>query len=311
MRTFLFKLTILIFFASSAITQNISNYERLNLNNWACNDGRRQSPIDLNEKSSNFTLNYSIIYENYKSFEDVVLTFQNPLLEISDKVNLLNNSKDKGYVVLTLNGFLHKYDLEKIVINTPSEHFLNGIEADLEMSFIHRKDIDYETEVNSFKKNTDINQYLIISFLYSVNGTNSDTGFIDNVRNYYNALGVTENTVGMKFDVFNSGLIKDKRFYLYSGSETVAPCSETHLHYVVADVYKISQESVNFYKNRYQFKYNNLDENQISPNFRKSISPLNGRPVYRNFYANETEFDSSTSFIKNSLLLIFLTLLIL
>ena len=284
MRTFLFKLTILIFFASSAITQNISNYERLNLNNWACNDGRRQSPIDLNEKNSNFTLNYSIIYENYKSFDDVVLT---------------------------LNGFLHKYDLDKIVINTPSEHFLNGIESDLEMSFIHRKDIDYETEVNSFKKNTDINQYLIISFLYSVNGTNSDTGFIDSVRNYYNALGVTENTVGMKFDVFNSGLIKDKRFYLYSGSETVAPCSETHLHYVVADVYKISQESVNFYKNRYQFKYNNVDENQVSPNFRKSISPLNGRPVYRNFYANETEFESSTSFIKTSLLTIFLILLIL
>lgn len=310
MKSFLVKVLFIIAITSIALTQNISNYERENLNNWACNEGRRQSPIDLMTNNSTFSLNYSIVYENYKSFDDVVLTFQNPLLEISDKLNLLNNSKDKGYVVLTLNGFLHKYDLEKIVINTPSEHFINGLENDLEMSFIHRKDLDYNSEVNSFKPNTDINQYLIISFLYSVNGTYSDSGFIDSVRNHYHALGVTENTVGMKLDVFNSGLIKDKRFFLYSGSETVAPCSETHLHYVVADIYKISQESVNFYKNRYQFKYNN-ELNGDFNNYRKSISPLNGRPVYRNFYANETEFDNSNSYIKTSIMVLILILLVL
>lgn len=294
----IFKLTVFITMLFKTILNQGMNYEQTNLNNWSCSVGRRQSPISLKSSNSTYTQNFSLVYDNYQSLENVVVTLKNNVLEINTKTSLLTGNKNKGYIVFDHGGYYYKFNLEKIVIHVPSEHEIDGYKPDIEVMYYHRKDLDYNPTINQYKKLPDISEYLIISTLYAVNGTESDGGLLNNLRNYYYATGVTVNSFGMNLDIIPSGIIRDNKFYLYKGSDTLYPCDETHIRYVVADIYSVSQETVEFYKNAYASKYEGTT-------FAKSIAELNGRHVYRNFYANLTEANPS-SIVKLSLFASFL-----
>lgn len=296
----LISLFLIVTIIKSILSQGL-DYTTTNLNNWACSVGKRQSPINLMPSNSTYTNNVSLVYENYLSLDNVVLSFKNNILEINNKNSLLTNNNDKGYVVLDYAGYYYKFNLEKIYVHTPSEHSIDGVFADLEVHYYHRKDLDYTPTTNQYKKLPDVSEFLIISILYSANGTQSDGGFIDNLRNYYYPTGITVNSFGLTLDIIPSGLIRDKRFFFYKGSETAFPCDETHMRYVVADIYSIKQESIQFYKKAYASKY-------VGGSFTKSISQLNGRSIYRNFYANTTEFASNSNFLSLNLMLFFIFL---
>lgn len=278
------------------------NYTSNVLNNWACSTGRRQSPLALNSTNSTYTNNFSLVYENYLAFENVVLTFSEGLLQIGDKQNLLAGTTNKGYVVFDYGGYYLKFNLEKIVVHVPSEHKIDGYFPDIEVQYYHRKDLDYVSTVNKYKTLPDISESLVISTFYSVNGTHSDSGLLESLTNFYFASGVTINSFGVPLNIIPEGIIRDKKFYFYKGSDTMYPCNENHLRYVISDVYGISQAAVQFYQNAYQSRY-------IGNKFAKPLADFNGRVIYRNFYANSTEFNSS-SWIKLNAFLISLIALI-
>jgi carbonic anhydrase len=240
-----------------------------------------QSPIALNQSQSNYTGDISLVYERYTNLDNVMLTFKDNVLQIGDKVSLLGGTNNKGYVVLDYSGFYYKYDLQYIYVHVPSDHTIDGYNTEVEVQFYHLKDFTYSPSLNDYKKSPDMNHYLIISVLYAVNGTASDSGFLDSLKNYYVQGEVSANNFGTTLDIFGTGLIKDKKFYLYRGSDHVSPCSETHLHYVVAETYAVDQTTVTFLNNKYSTKYSSFTS--------KPLSPLYGRSVLRNFYANETE----------------------
>jgi len=290
-----FKITI--YFALLIKSIFSQTYEETNLNNWSCSSGRRQSPVSLKTWNSTYTSNFSLVYDNYKSLDNVVVTFQNDVLEIDTKASLLSGTHDLGYIVFDHGGYYYKFNLEKIVIHVPAEHEVDGYTPDIEVLYYHKKDLDYDPSINQYKKLPDISEYLIISTLYAVNGTESDGNVLDNLRQYYFATGVTINSFGMNLDIIPSGLIRDNKFYLYKGSDSLYPCDETHIRYVVADIYKINQETVEFYRNAYASKFE-------GSRFAKSLAELNGRTVYRNFYANATEVNSSL-FMKVNMLATF------
>lgn len=296
---------IIITLSSYIFSQNTGNtlygYNEVNLDHWSCDLGRRQSPINLRDNNSTYSNEFNIVYDHYKSFEDIFVTFRNNQLQIVDKQVLLNpnSSTDMGYLVLSYKGFYFKFNLEKITINVPSEHLINGVPSDLEIHFTHKKDLDYVNTANEFKRRPDISQNLVISILYSVSGTESDNNFLDLLTSHYR-VGGTVNTFGLSFDIIESGLIRDKKFYFYSGSDNISPCDETHLHYVVADEYKLNQQSLDFYRDRYEAQFDGTKSS-----FSKPISELFGRNVTRNFYNDTLEFAESSSFMSLSWMMIF------
>lgn len=280
---FLLNIIIIVFLSclNLVFLQSLLSYSNSNLNFWACREGRLQSPIALNQSYSNYTNDISLVYERYTNLQNVVLTFKDNILQIGDKVSLLGGANNKGYVVLDYSGFYYKYDLQNIYVHVPSEHSIDGYRTEVEVQFYHTKDFSYNPPLNEYKRSPDVSHYFIISVLYAVNGTASDSGFLDSLRSFYFQGNINANSFGTSFDIFGTGLIRDKKFYIYRGSDHVAPCSETHLHYVVAEPYKVAQATVDLLKGAYSKKYNSYDA--------KPLANLNGRAVHRNFYANETE----------------------
>lgn len=277
------NIVIVIFLSclNLALLQSLLSYSNTNLNFWACREGRLQSPIALNTTESNYTNDISLVYERYTNLQNVVLTFKGNVLEIGDKISLLGGANNKGYVVLDYEGYYNKYDLQNIYVHVPSEHSIDGYKTEVEVLFYHTKDFTYSPPLNQYKRNPDISHYFVVSVLYAVNGTASDSGFLDSLRSFYNAGSINANSFGTNLDIFGTGLIRDKKFYIYRGSDHVSPCSETHLHYVVAEPYKVSQATVDFLKTAYSNKYSSYAA--------KPLAALQGRYVYRNFYADVTE----------------------
>ena len=151
--------------------QNLKSYADTNLDFWACREGRLQSPIALNKTYSNYTNDISLVYERYINLQNVVLSFDQNILQIGDKVSLLGGENNKGYVVLDYNGFYYKYDLKNITVHVPSEHSIDGYRTEVEVQFFHTKDFTYNPPLNQYKKSPDVSHYFIISVLYAVNGT--------------------------------------------------------------------------------------------------------------------------------------------
>jgi len=302
------SLSILTFFVTITLLINIyicqdKDYNKIILNNWSCNIGRRQSPIALKADNSTQSDQYNLVYDNYKSFDNVVITFNNNLLEISDRSSLLSDSTDKGFVIFSYEGYMYKFNLEKIVVHVPSEHEVEGYKPDIEVEYFHRKDLDYVSTVNYNRKLPDVSEYLVVSTLYAINGTQSDNDFLEKLQQYYYSTGITSNYLGMNLDLISSGIMRAKRSFFYKGSDTQYPCNESHFRIVIADIFKVSQTTVDFYRSAYKSRYS-------GDTFAKSIAPLNGREIYRNYYASKTEFNSSKRITIN-LFVCFLSLMLL
>ena len=280
-----------------------ADYDKVVLDNWSCSAGRRQSPITLRADNSTQSDQYNLVNDNYKSFDNVILTFNDNLLEITDRSNYIAGSNNKGFVTFSYDGYMYKFDLEKIVVHVPSEHQVEGYRTDIEVEYIHKKDLNYVSTVNFNRKLPDVSEYLVVSTLYAVNGTNSDNDFLENLKNYFYSTGITNNYLGMNLDLLSSGIMRAKRSFFYKGSDTQYPCNESHFRIVIADIFKVPQTTVDFYSATYKSKY-------LGETFAKTIAPLNGRDIYRNFYANKTEFNSSNKITIN-LFICFLSFLIL
>lgn len=276
------------------------NYRNTYTSSLTCKMGRLQSPIDLKDQFSKFNATIYPVYYHYSVIPNAYLGWSDDggLAELR-RVNQNQSDINYGYLGLQRDGILKQYELTDIEVNFPGEHMIEGKSFQVEVKFLHKKVLGFQTNVNQYRRIPDANTYLYISILYRTDGTSSDNGFLDELVSSWTgpertgAFGTYTQTGPYSLDLLSYGLFQDRQFYFYEGSYTYEPCDETVNQMVIKDTFSVSADAMKVLANIYS-KYTNAVAS-------KSISEYYGRPIYRN-YMNATE--ASSSFITLNLALI-------
>lgn len=272
------QLISFVIIALISVIQTQINYVESNLNNWACTQGLRQSPVAFSLDNSTFSDKIGIINDAYNDISNaIVRVTSNNLMEVVS----LGNNVNWGYILIEYSGYIMKFDLKQIVIHSPIEHDVDVIMADVEVQLIHQRDLDYSSDVNEFQKKPDISEYLIVSVPFAVNGTISSEGnLIEILSGAY-----SENTAqitGVNIPLNTLNVVRGKRFFFYQGSQTFYPCNESHLHILIKDVTIMTNSSKDRFKSAFLSKFLN------SINTKKATA-LGARSVIRNYFISQKE----------------------
>ena len=125
-----------------------------------CKYGRLQSPIKLNEYDSTYSNSFSFVYQNYKELN---LTFT------EDQYTLIWNITDEnsgGYVNFEKEGVIKQYELIRIELY-PGEHDVDGIKGNYELHLIHKKNLNFNSNKNQYRKIVDANMFLTVVLRYT------------------------------------------------------------------------------------------------------------------------------------------------
>jgi len=252
---------------------NILDYEKEI--NWGrtCEKGPNQSPINLprNRAFYNYAINTYIDSVNYKNFINTSLKYVNGLIKFDVPPN--------SYMILYFQGSVYKYDLYDILIHVNSEHTLDLKYSNLEIQFVHKKDILHYSLYNKAKGDPNVHKYMITSFLYNLGEENS---FIQSLS--FNT--GKPNNANLK-SVLSTSL---KNFYFYEGSFTYPSCSENVLWMIINEVKSISEAQLSVIKGVIGSSYGTKSNS-------RTIKPLNSRYIYIPEYSN---FLTSGKIISNS-----------
>ena len=276
---FYFLFFILFISQINSISDNWRNYP-------SCNLGRLQSPIELNEYESDYSNSFSFVYEFYKEVEAI-----NPKYTYTRFWDIT----DGGYVNFEKKGVIKQYELQKIEIYN-GIHKIDGKFGDYELHLVHKKNLDFNSHKNQYRKIVDANMYLTVVLRYKKNCNETDIKCIsDN--------GLLTNLIdsGTSFNLNNYPIYQDKRAYFYEGSFLYTPCDENVNYFVVDDFF-------------YSDELNDTNIFNVIPNttdFNNIIEPKNkyGRPVLKNFM-NYREFLKSKNISINMYYLILMICII-
>ena len=273
------SLSLFILFISS-INSISSDWRKYS----SCKIGRLQSPIALNEYDSDYSNSFSFVYEYYKTPKSITK------IDNSYTYTLYWNITDGGFVNFEKQGVIKQYELEKIELYT-GIHKIDGKKGDYELHFVHKKNLDFNSNKNQYRKIVDANMYLIVVLRYKNDCNNddykcvSDNGLLSHLTD--------PNTNLLEFDLNQYPIYQDKRAYFYEGSFLYAPCDENVNYYVINDFFNsdgFNQEIIN-----------NINDFNVTVN----EQPKYGRPVLKNFM-NYREFLNSENLFMNMYLLIFM-----
>ena len=274
------SLSLFILFISS-INSISSDWRKYS----SCKIGRLQSPIALNEYDSDYSNSFSFVYEYYKTPKSITK------IDNSYTYTLYWNITDGGFVNFEKQGVIKQYELEKIELYT-GIHKIDGKKGDYELHLVHKKNLDFNSNKNQYRKIVDANMYLIVVLRYKNDCNNnddykcvSDNGLLSHLTD--------PNTNLLEFDLNQYPIYQDKRAYFYEGSFLYAPCDENVNYYVINDFFNsdgFNQEIIN-----------NINDFNVTVN----EQPKYGRPVLKNFM-NYREFLNSENLFMNMYLLIFM-----
>ena len=280
MGKFYLSLSLFIFFISS-INSISSDWRKY----CSCKIGRLQSPIALNEYDSDYSNSFSFVYEYYKTPKSITK------IDNSYTYTLYWNITDGGFVNFEKQGVIKQYELEKIELYT-GIHKIDGKKGDYELHLVHKKNLDFNSNKNQYRKIVDANMYLTVVLRYKNDCNNnddykciSDNGLLSHLTD--------PNTNLLEFDLNQYPIYQDKRAYFYEGSFLYAPCDENVNYYVINDFFN----SVGFN----QEIINNINDFNVTVN----EQPKYGRPVLKNFM-NYREFLNSENLFMNMYHLIFM-----
>jgi len=243
----------------------------------ACKYGRLQSPIELNEYDSTYSNKFSFVYQYYKDsgarFNSGSYTH---LWEI-DEGNFVNFEKE---------GVIKQYELTKIELY-PKIHKVDGIMGDFELHLVHKKNLDFNSNKNQYRKIVDANMYLVVVLRYKTDCNNlaciSDNGLFSKLK------GISsEGTINLN----SYPIFQDKRAYLYEGSFLYTPCDENVNYYVVKD-----------------FFHSDVQPENLDNSAEISQKDRYGRPILKNFM-NYKEFLGSEFYSMNIFYLIFMMVIL-
>ena len=244
----------------------------------ACEYGRLQSPIELNEYDSTYSNKFSFVYQYYKNSR---IEFK------SDSYTHLWEIAEGNFVNFEKEGVIKQYELTKIELY-PKIHKIDGKMGDFELHLVHKKNLDFNSNKNQYRKIVDANMYLVVVLRYRTDCSNlaciSDNGLLSDL----------ENTGSNTIDLNKYPIFQDKRAYLYEGSFLYTPCDENVNYFVVND-----------------FFYSNVDITGNIPGYDVVISQKDryGRPILKNFM-NYKEFLGSEFYSMNIFYLIFMMVIL-
>jgi carbonic anhydrase len=210
----------------------------------------------------------------------------------------INSTVNYGYLGLEINGLINEYELKNITFSYPADHQIEGQQADLEVKFIHKKMLSFQTTVNQFRKIPDAAQYLIVSILYKSTSQIYDDGFLSDFLENWDGSGVITNK-GIQLNSY--GLMRDRQYYFYEGSFTTDPCDEIVNYIVIKDFFNINSTLLT----PITTYFNNFFTNGGFTN--KGVANYYGRNVTRNYMVIG---ELSGSLLRTNILLLAFILLL-
>lgn len=274
---------ILCFILVSGIINQQIDYRSVYQTSSACLNGRLQSPLDLQQFESSFSTNMHVTTDTYTVVPNAQLNFTGKVIEIIQSSDN-TTSPNFGYVGFLRNGILKQYSLTNIEIHYPGEHQIEGQQPDVEIMFVHKKNLAFQTSLNQYRKIPDSNMYLTISILYRSTSTLTDNGFMSDLLSTWSGYTSQNNfsfRSSINLDIESYNILDERAAYFYDGSFTTTPCDETVNRIVYRDMYYIASSDLNLIKSIYQNYYINGVTN-------KGLAQYYGRPITRNFM-NMTE----------------------
>ena len=249
-----------------------------------CKYGRLQSPINLNEYDSTYSNSFSFVYQYFKPNMNITkIETYTKIWKIKEGGNYLNFEKD---------GVIKQYELDKIELYK-GIHKIDGEKGDYELHLVHKKNLDFNSNKNQYRKIVDANMYLVIVLRYKNctienSACISDNGLLSKLATNLN-----------DFDLNKYPIYQDKRAYLYEGSFLYSPCDENVNYYVINDF---------FYPNGLDNGLNDTLKNFNLTDF-NDIKDRYGRPVLKNFMTYREFLNSKINSINIFCLLIIFALI--
>lgn len=249
-----------------------------------CKYGRLQSPINLNEYDSTYSNSFSFVYQYFKPNMNITkIETYTTMWKIQEGGNYLNFEKD---------GVIKQYELDKIELYK-GIHKIDGEKGDYELHLVHKKNLDFNSNKNQYRKIVDANMYLVIVLRYKNctvenSACISDNGLLSKLATNLN-----------DFDLNKYPIYQDKRAYLYEGSFLYSPCDENVNYYVINDF---------FYPNGLDNGLNDTLNNFNLTDF-NDIKDRYGRPVLKNFMTYREFLNSKINSINIFCLLIIFALI--
>ena len=249
-----------------------------------CKYGRLQSPINLNEYDSTYSNSFSFVYQYFKPNMNIEkIETYTTMWKIQEGGNYLNFEKD---------GVIKQYELDKIELYK-GIHKIDGEKGDYELHLVHKKNLDFNSNKNQYRKIVDANMYLVIVLRYKNctvenSACISDNGLLSKLATNLN-----------DFDLNKYPIYQDKRAYLYEGSFLYSPCDENVNYYVINDF---------FYPNGLDNGLNDTLKNFNLTDF-NDIKDRYGRPVLKNFMTYREFLNSKINSINIFCLLIIFALI--
>jgi carbonic anhydrase len=249
-----------------------------------CKYGRLQSPINLNEYDSTYSNSFSFVYQYFKPNMNITkIETYTTMWKIQEGGNYLNFEKD---------GVIKQYELDKIELYK-GIHKIDGEKGDYELHLVHKKNLDFNSNKNQYRKIVDANMYLVIVLRYKDCTVDNSTCISDNEL----LSKLTSNL--SDFDLNEYPIYQDKRAYLYEGSFLYSPCDENVNYYVIKDF---------FYPNGLDNGLNDTLNNFNLTDF-NDIKDRYGRPVLKNFMTYREFLNSKINSINIFCLLIIFALI--
>ena len=249
-----------------------------------CKYGRLQSPINLNEYDSTYSNSFSFVYQYFKPNMNITkIETYTTMWKIQEGGNYLNFEKD---------GVIKQYELDKIELYK-GIHKIDGEKGDYELHLVHKKNLDFNSNKNQYRKIVDANMYLVIVLRYKDCTVDNSTCISDNEL----LSKLTSNL--SDFDLNKYPIYQDKRAYLYEGSFLYSPCDENVNYYVINDF---------FYPNGLDNGLNDTLKNFNLTDF-NDIKDRYGRPVLKNFMTYREFLNSKINSINIFCLLIIFALI--
>ena len=250
-----------------------------------CKYGRLQSPINLNEYDSTYSNSFSFVYQYFKPNMNITkIETYTTMWKIQEGGNYLNFEKD---------GVIKQYELDKIELYK-GIHKIDGEKGDYELHLVHKKNLDFNSNKNQYRKIVDANMYLVIVLRYKNCTIENSVCISDN-----GLLSKLTNETTTNFDLNKYPIYQDKRAYLYEGSFLYSPCDENVNYYVINDF---------FYPNGLDNGLNDTLNNFNLTDF-NDIKDRYGRPVLKNFMTYREFLNSKINSINIFCLLIIFELI--
>ncbi|KAK3042551.1 hypothetical protein RJ639_001545, partial [Escallonia herrerae] len=183
---------------------------------WSmCNSGRMQSPIDLLNERVETVSNLGRLNRDYKP----------------SNASLINRGHDmmlrweNGAGHIHINGT--QYKLKRCHWHSPSEHTINGRRFDLELHLVHE---------------STVGKIAVVGIMYKIGRADRFLSTVEKDLEVIAYINEAERAVGIADP--EQIQIGSRKYYRYTGSLTVPPCTQNVIWTIVGKVRTVTKEQV-------------------------------------------------------------------